>query len=247
MKSFSTLFKTELKISLRQMDSILFGVLFPMGIVLLLGSIYGNKLAYAGASYTMFQQSFGAFVSVGICATGLMGLPLVIADYRHKKILKQFKVTPISPIRILIVQMLASFLIAIISALATFLTARILFGYIMFGAVIKFVLAFILVTIAIYSIGILIASIAPNMKMANLLCSLIYFPMIFLSGATVPYEIMPKGLQSIVNIFPLTQGIKLLKAVSLGESMSNIMLQIILMTGISIICIIFSLKFFRWE
>ena len=50
------------------------------------------------------QQSFGAFVAVGICATGLMGLPLTIADYRDKKILKRFKATPVDPGLLLLVQ-----------------------------------------------------------------------------------------------------------------------------------------------
>jgi ABC-2 type transport system permease protein len=247
MRSFSTLFKTELKITIRHIDSILFGVMFPVGIVLLLGAIYGSKAAYEGAPYSMMQLSFGAFTAVGIVATGLMGLPLVLADYRHKKILKQFKVTPISPGKLLLVQVLVSFLIAVISAIATALTAVIFFNYTMIGSIIKFVPAFLLVTSATYSMGMLLASIAPNIKTANLLCTMIYFPMLFLSGATVPYKVMPTGLQRFADVLPLTQGIKLLKAVSLGESLNNIGFQIILMLSISVICILLSLRFFKWE
>ena len=40
---------------------------------------------------------------------GVMGLPLVISDYRSKKILKRFKVTPLSPAVILFVQVIGSF------------------------------------------------------------------------------------------------------------------------------------------
>ena len=90
MKLFKTMFKTQLKLAIREVDSILFGILFPIGIVLLLGFIYGDKPAFDGANFTMIQLSFGAFISVGICATGLMGLPLSISDFRSKKILKGF-------------------------------------------------------------------------------------------------------------------------------------------------------------
>ncbi len=247
MKSFSTLFKTEFKIALRTLDAILFGILFPIGIALLLGFIYGDKLAYEGANYTMLQLSFGAFVSIGICATGLMGLPLAIADYRHRKILKRFKVTPISPSKLLIVQVVNSFLLAVISAVSTYLVAKFVFGYVMLGSGGKFILTFLLVTLTVYSMGVLIASIAPNIKMANLICTLVYFPMLFLSGATVPYEIMPKALQNISDILPFTQSIKLLKGVSLGEPTNDLMFQLLLMIGISVICILGSLKFFKWE
>lgn len=247
MQSFSKMFGTELKITIRHMDSVIFGIIFPLVMVFLLGTIYGDKLAYEGASHTKLQLAFGAFVAIGICATGLMGLPLVIADYRHRKILKRFKVTPISPARLLIVHVAISFLLAVVSASATALAAKYVFGYTMRGSIVQFLLAFVFVAITIYSLGIFIASISPNMKIANLACTLVYFPMLLLSGATVPYEILPTALQTASNIFPLTQGIKLLKMVSLGEPVNYLSMQFILMAGTGIICIIGSLRFFKWE
>ncbi len=247
MKTFSTLFRTELKISMRHMDAIFFGIFFPVGIALLLGGIYGSKPAYEGAHYTMLQQSFGAYASVGICATGLMGLPLVLADYRHKKILKRYKVTPVSPGMLLAIQVMLAFLIAVVSAILTSLVSVVIFGYTMPGSLPKFVLSFLLLTVTIYSLGMLISSLAPNIKVANLACTLLYFPMLFLSGATVPFEIMPKALQTISNIFPMTQGIKLLKNTSLGLSSGDIHIQIIIMAVVSIVCVVLSIKFFKWD
>lgn len=247
MKAFKTMFITEFKIALRSMDSIIFGVLFPMGVVLLLGFIYGDKLAFDGANYTMIQASFGAVISVGICATGLMGLPLVIADYRNKKILKGFKVTPVSPSKIILVQMIICFGISIISAIGIFIVCKLAFGYVMIGSLLKFLITFALVTISIYSIGGLIASVSPNIKIANLICCAVYFPMLFLSGATVPYEILPNGVQKFANIMPLTQGIKLLKGISLGESIDNLMFSLIFMIVMTVVCIFISLRTFKWE
>lgn len=247
MKAFKAMFITEFRIAIRNMDGIIFGVLFPMGVVLLLGFIYGDKLAYEGAHYTMMQVSFAAVISVGICATGLMGLPLVISDYRSRKVLKGFKVTPVSPIKIIIVQMIICFMISVVSALGVFLVCKLGFGYVMIGSLFNVVFTFILVTISIYSIGGLIASLSPNMKISNLVSTLIYFPMVFLSGATVPYEVLPRAVQKVSDIMPLTQGIKLLKGVSLGESMDNIMFPLIFMIVIAVICIGISIKSFKWE
>jgi ABC-2 type transport system permease protein len=247
MKAFNTLLKTEIKLSLRHMDAIFFGIFFPVGIALLLGAIYGSKPAFEGAKYTMMQLSFGAFAAVGICATGLMGLPLVLSDYRHKKILKRFKVTPVSPSTLLVIQVIISFVISVISALCTSIVSIAIFGYTMPGSIINFILSFLLLTITIYSIGMLVASLAQNVKVSNLACTLLYFPMLFLSGATVPYEIMPKALQTVANVFPMTQGIKLLKGTSLGEPISDMLLQILIMLAISLICIIISIKYFKWE
>ena len=93
----------------------------------------------------------------------------------------------------------------------------------------------------------MLASLAPNMKTANLLCMLVYFPMLFFSGATIPYEIMPKGAQIIMEILPLTQGVKLLKASSLGLPLENVVIPIVILALVSVICTVLSIKFFRWE
>lgn len=247
MKAFRTMLKVESKLAIRSLDSIIFGILFPVGIVILLGIIYGNKPAFEGAGYTFMQQSFGAFVAVGICATGLMGLPLTIADYRDKKILKRFKVTPVDPGLLLLVQIVICFAISLVSGTAVFLVASLFFGYIMQGSFISFLVSYMLVTAAVYGLGMLLASISPNIKTANLLCTLVYFPMLFLSGATVPYEIMPKGMQRVVDVLPLTQGIKLLKGFSLGLDVGGLLTPLIIMGGLAIICILASVRLFKWE
>ena len=93
----------------------------------------------------------------------------------------------------------------------------------------------------------MVGGIAPNTKMAGTIASLLYFPMLIFSGATLPYEIMPALLQKIANLLPLTQGIKILKSASLGLEIGNIYLPVIIMFVIAILCIGISLKFFKWE
>lgn len=247
MKAFKTIFKIEFNLELRCMESVFFGIIFPMAVAGLIGMIYGNKPAFKRANYTMLQASFAGIVAVGICATGLMGIPVTISDYRNKKILKWFKVTPVSPVQIIFVQMLICFIVAAISALGVFLVCKFAFAYKMAGSSVQFMLAFILVTISVYSIGGIIASLSPNMKITNLLCNLCYFPMLLLSGATVPYEIFPESIQKVSNVLPLTQGIKILKGISLGKPVSNVMFSIVFIIAVAVLCTAVSVKTFRWE
>ena len=60
MKTFKTMLKTELKLSLRGMDMFIFAICMPVVVIVLLGIIYGDKPAFADAEYTFLQQSFGA-------------------------------------------------------------------------------------------------------------------------------------------------------------------------------------------
>ena len=77
--------------------------------------------------------------------------------------------------------------------------------------------------------------------------SLVYFPMLFLSGATIPFELFPSGLQKVASVLPLTQGIKLMKAASMGTQVESVMGIIILLVVITIVCTFISIKTFRWE
>ena len=98
-----------------------------------------------------------------------------------------------------------------------------------------------------FSIGMMMASVCRTVKAANAITSIVYFPMLFLSGATIPFELFPKGLQKVASFLPLTQGIRLMKAVSLGTEVENVMGIVILLLVIAVACGIISIKTFRWE
>ncbi len=247
MKAFRTMLKTELKLALRGMDMVIFAQIMPVVVTVIIGLLFGGKPAYNGASYTFFAQSFGALASIGICASGLMGLPIVIADYRHKKILKRFRVTPVSPSMILVVQVTAHFLQSVLSAILVYLVSAVFFGFRLQGSVLAFIGSFLVVLLSIYSIGLLIGGVSPSIKVSNLLCTIFYFPMLLFSGATLPYEILPPVFQRISDVMPLTQGIKLLKATSLGLPVQTAVVPLIIMGVLAVVCVTVAVRFFRWE
>ena len=247
MKSFITMLKTELKLSLRGMDMFIFAICMPIVVLVAIGVIYGSKPAFEGANYTFLEQSFGAITSIAICAGGVMGLPLVVSDYRSKHILKRFKVTPIDPIVILLVQVVIYALYSLVSMSSLFLVAKLFFKFNMQGSVLNFILGWLLVMISMFSIGIMVGGISKDSKIAGVIASALYFPMLIFSGATIPYEVMPNIMKNIVDVFPLTQGIKILKSAILGQSVENIIIPIFTMLIIAVICSTVAIKFFKWE
>lgn len=93
----------------------------------------------------------------------------------------------------------------------------------------------------------MVGGIAKNSKIAGVIASALYFPMLIFSGATLPYEVMPGAMQRIVDVLPLTQGIKILKNVVLGLPVDNVTGAVIIMLLITAVCSIVSVKFFKWE
>ncbi len=247
MKAYRTILKTELMLSLRGMDMLIFAIIMPLVVLIILGIIYENKPAFDGANYTFIQQSFGALASISICAGGVMGLPLVVSDYRSKQILKRFKVTPISPVTILLAEVTIYFIYSLMSLLTLLVVAIVFFGFVMQGSILQFVLGWILVIVSMFSIGMMVGGIAKNSKTAGIIASILYFPMLIFSGATLPYEVMPKAMQRLADILPLTQGIKILKPATLQLPMHSILLPITAMVVIAIICSFVAIRFFKWE
>ncbi|WP_040436132.1 ABC transporter permease, partial [[Clostridium] hylemonae] len=200
MKTFKTMLKTELKLSLRGMDMFIFAICVPLVVLIILGIIYGSRPAFPGAEYTFLEQSFGALTTISVCAGGVMGLPLVISDYRSRNILKRYKVTPVRPSMLLFVQVAVYTLYALTSLFTLYLAAVLFFGYEFRGSVLTFAGGYLLVLVSMFSIGMMVGGIAPNTKTAGVIASLLYFPMLIFSGATLPYEVMPDALQKAARL-----------------------------------------------
>lgn len=246
MRRFFKLYAIEQKMAFRSVDSMVFGVAMPVGILILIAAIAGEKMA-GDSGYTYLQSAFASLIAVGICATAFMGMPLVISDYRDKKVLKHFFVTPCSPVWILMAVSLACILTSILSALAVSAASVIIFGYRIEGSIPGFIGAWILTMLSMYSIGLLIASLCRTVKTANVVTSAVYFPMLFLSGASIPYELFPSGVKRVADILPLTQGIKLMKAVSTGAQTDSVYKIVIFLIVLMIVCTVISVKTFQWE
>ena len=247
MKAFRVLLKNELTMSLRGMDMLIFAIAMPLVVLVILGMVFGQKPAFEGADYSFMEQSFGALCTIAICAGGVMGLPLVISDYRAKQILKRYQVTPIKPVMVLMVDVVMYIIYAVASLVTLFLVASCFFGFKMRGNIGLFLIGYLLVMFSMFSIGMMVGGIAKNSKIAGVIASTLYFPMLVFSGATLPYEVMPELMQKVVNILPLTQGIKILKNATLGLPIDNVTGAVIFMLLIMVICSVIGVKWFKWE
>ena len=246
MKRFFTFLKTELRLSVRDMNMPIFAVIMPLIVFIILGIVNGAKPAYDGADYTFLEQSFGAVGAIAICASGLMGLPLAVSGLRELKILKRLRVTPVSPVFILGIELLMYVIYCAVS-LATLAVAALLFGVKMHGSLLAFLGSWALTMLSTLSIGMLVGGVAKDTKQASIIASVLYFPMLVFSGTTLPIEVMPKAMQKIVGFFPLTQGLTMMKNAFLGIGADGILIPICVMLGVTALCTVLSVRFFRWE
>lgn len=246
MKRFFTFLKTERKLSVRDMNMVIFAILMPLVIFIILGIIYGAKPTYDGAGYTFLEQSFGAVSAVAICAGGLMGLPLAVSALREMKILKRLRVTPVRPVFILGVE-LSMYIVYCAVSLATLSVTALLWGVRLHGSLLAFLGSWALTMLSPLSAGMLVGGVAKDSKQASVIASILYFPMLLFSGTTLPIEVMPTAMRRIVRFLPLTQGIAMMKNAFLGVNAGSVLLPVCVMLGLTALCTLFSVRFFRWE
>ena len=98
-----------------------------------------------------------------------------------------------------------------------------------------------------FAVGYLIASLAPNARAAQVIGMVLLYPMLFLSGATIPIEVMPESVQAISNFLPLTYIVRLLRGLWFGESWGSLALETGVLVAVLVICTAIAVRVFRWE
>jgi len=73
------------------------------------------------------------------------------------------------------------------------------------------------------------------------------YPMLILSGAAWPRELMPNTVQTISAFLPLTYVVNLLRGFWMGEAWGQHWLDVGVLIGILLLGLAISVKTFRWE
>ena len=247
MSKFAKIFAIEMKLFFRDFTSTFFTLGMPVMLLLLFGSIYGNKPTPVFGGLGSVDVSVPADFAIIIVVAGIMNLPITIVSYREKKVLKRFRCTPMNPSMILFVQFVLNILVGFFGAAVLILLGKLIYGLRFPGSIFQTALAFLLSCASIFSLGFFLASILKTVRSVSAVSFILYFPMIFLSGATLPREFLPKGVLTVSQFLPLTHVVNLLRGIWAGQSWGLFYKEIIILVGIMILSVIVSVKIFRWE
>lgn len=219
MKSFAVICKMELRLFLRDFFSCFFTLVFPVGMLLLFGGIFGNAPVYEGAQVHMMDVSVPAYAVMVIGVTGLMSLPLTLAGYQEKKIYKRFDATPIGKKRIMMAQIVINLVMTLIGIAILFIVGRMLYQIQIKGDVLSIGIGLLFSIAALFSMGFLFTAIGQDLKSTTLLCYLFYFVMLFLSGATLPDMLFTGMIKKVSDFLPMTYAVDLMQGIVGGDSL----------------------------
>lgn len=247
MKSFFKFTWMEAKLFLREPIGAFFTLIFPLMMLFLFGSIYGNTPSEYFNGLGTVDISIPAYTAMIIATTGLVGLPITVSSYREKGILRRLRTTPINILVILFAQVVVLFLMTLIG-MAFLIIAGILVYQMRFnGNVLNVFLGFSLSSLSFFAIGFLLAGLLPTARTTQIVGMVVLYPMLFISGAGFPKELLPESIIKISKFLPLTYVVNLLRGLWIGDSWNQHNSDLLVLVGILLLGIILSYFSFRWE
>jgi imidazolonepropionase-like amidohydrolase/ABC-type multidrug transport system permease subunit len=198
MRPYLTYIRTSLALTMRDRTVLVFNYFFPLIFFFIFGFIMHAEQGGA------IVQIVTMVLTIGILGSGFFGAGMRTVMDREANILRRFKVAPISAAPILISQMVVGLVHYIPVTVLMLALAHFLYGMPVpenSGSLAIFVLIGVC---AFRAMGSIIGAVANSMQESQIIIQLLYFPMLFLGGATFPISIMPNWLQMVSQFIPTT-------------------------------------------
>jgi len=246
MKGLLSLTWIDLKLSLRNFVATFFTLAFPVLMILLFGSMYGNAPIPDFGGYGAMDVSIPGYIAaLLIGSTGLMSLPIELVSRRQRGVLRRFRASPLSPASVLCAQLLVNLALCLLGSALLLLAGTLVWRVRLPTNLLALAPAFLLCCASQFSLGFLVASFARSAKTAFAVSMALFYPMMFLSGGTLPMQFLPKAIQDASRFFPMTWCVTLLKDIWFGRGWNPVALLVL--AGTSLLCALLSVLFFKWE
>ena len=245
MRGFLTLTWTEFKLFMREPAAVFFTLAFPLMLLFVFGSIFGNDPASGFDGRGSVDISVPGYTGLIIGTTTFMTIPIVISEYRTQGIFRRLRATPINPLAIIGAQTLIYLIVTLIGLAFLFVAGKLVYDLVTPVNVPLLLLVLVVCFLSLAAMGYLIGSYFKTSRTAQVVGNIVYFPQIFLAGAGLPREILPETLRTWTEWLPMTQVINVIKDVWWGDPISWWALAYLL--GLGAVAAVISMRVFKWE
>jgi imidazolonepropionase-like amidohydrolase/ABC-type transport system involved in cytochrome c biogenesis permease component len=139
---------------------------------------------------------------MGVLGNGLFGAGMRAVMDREAGILRRFKVAPISPLPVLTAALITGWLLYLPNIITIIGLAHLVWGMPLPARPLSLLALLSVGVFAFRAIGLIVAAVANSVAESNILIQILYMPMMFLSGATIPIAILPAWAQSFATFMP---------------------------------------------
>lgn len=252
LRQFAKLTWMEFRIFLREPVAVFFNLFFPLMFLFLTMEVFIPKEHRTVEAINVYLPCFFVIIIVSV---SLFNVPIYIVKYRNQKFLKRLRVAPIQPLTILFSLGLANLLMMMLGLILLVLVGALVYHAQVQPNLFKLIPAMLLTFLSLSSLGLMIASFCRGMRTVNIVGQMMYYPMIFLSGAMlIP---LTPALKSIQFLLPASYGVSLTQWAWGTDFSSGFGLMLpqtggpivdtLVLSGLMILCLFIASRTFKWE
>jgi imidazolonepropionase-like amidohydrolase len=167
---------------------------------------------------------------------------------REENILRRYKVMPITPVPLLAASIVTGVILYVPSVALMLFLAHQMYGMPMPPNLFSLFIFVCLAAAAFRALGLIVAAVVNSMQESNIITQIIYMPMLFLSGATIPLGFMPEWLQVVAQFIPTTYLVTGIAGIlQRGEPITQNLKPVGALLVTMLVALFIATKLFRWE
>lgn len=245
MRATGHLIAVELRLFLREPVAVFFSLVFPFIPLLVIGSLFGRGPAMPG--FRVIDVYVPALIAMVIAYLGLMSIPIALSQYREQGVLKRYRASPLSLTSVLVAHIAVQFsVLAVVSALMV-LVAELAFGLRYAGHPALIVMTVAVGCASMFTLGFALVGAFSSPRATQAVGSVLFFVMLFTSGAAIPRRQFPPWLKDVTDYVPLSHLVDALTAAWVGESLSPHYDSLLLLLAIGVAAFFFACLTFTWS
>lgn len=231
----------RIQLTIRNKMFLFFSGIMPFGFFFLYAGVFAK-----GVPETV-RYLLGPVVALTVMGS-FWGLSAALVTFREQGILRRFHVTPVTPSDMLASSIVANYLLTMPTVLLELLFARVFFHVHNFGDILAVFILVTVGTVSFASLGLVVASVTNTMQETQIINQLLWLPLIFLSGATLPLPSLPAVVQRVGVFLPATYLVNSLqRAIVFSVPITHLLLGIFALFFWAAITFFVSAQLFRWD
>lgn len=241
MKHLFALTRMRMQLTVRNKMFIFFTLVMPFAFFFLYAGVFAKGEPRAVAYF------LGPVVSLTVMGS-FWGLSSALVTFREQGILRRFHVTPVTAADMLASSVIANLVLVLPTVILQFVFSRLIFHVAHFGNLLSAFLLIVVGTVSFASMGLVVASVTNTMQETQIINQLIWLPLIFLSGATLPLAFLPNVAKSFAVFLPATYLVQGLQTAIVDSTQPwHLLVQFGSLAFWTILTFFLAVQLFRWE
>jgi ABC-2 type transport system permease protein len=243
MKTAAKLAWLETKLFLREPFSMIFAFVFPLVVLVVIAGSFGSQPdpEFGGARPPDYYLA--SYIAVVVAAIGLLAVPVHLASYRERGVLRRFRASAVPWWAVLGAHGAVGLATAVVGAVVLMVAGTQIYGASLPSSALAALGGFVLGTVAFLALGFLLAGVTKRARATQAIGMILFFPMWLLSGAGPPPNVMGAGMRSVSDFLPLTHVVRALQSPWLGWETNTA--SLVVLAAITVVASLLSVRVLR--